>query len=246
MNEKFFQIITDTNNELEVYEQGAKTFLTLSGNIILGDFIRGDGKHGITHPCTPIFGPDRKNIYGLNQHGNMRNEKCDVEEQNNQIVITHNLTDEGFPKGLFIKQKMKIEDGVYYFEMTHTNNGEETAALNTGEHCYFDAPQGFRGTIINGKDISELIENNYDGIAIDLLERNIIQIPGKPEYTLDQLGFKKAVVWVGKNPQTKEIDQTYVCIEPVEQDPFGDYFGSPESLLTPGQSRTCTFSLTAK
>lgn len=236
----------EEGNKICVDAFGAKTELMLQGMTILGTFKRGDNKDGVTHPCTPIFGPDRKNLYGLKQHGNMRNEKCEVEDQNNQLSITHNITDEGFPKGLVIKQKMKIEENVYYFEMIHTNNGEEAAALNAGEHCYFDAPEGFKGTLVNGKDISELIENNYDGIAIDLLERNTIQIPGKPEYTLDQQGFKKAVVWVGKNPTTHEIDQTYVCIEPVEQDPFGDYFGSPESLLTPGQSRSCTFSIASK
>lgn len=87
------------------------------------------------------------------------------------------------------------------------------------------------------------IEDNFDGITINLKETNSIKIPGKPEYVLKQQGFKKAVVWVGKNPETKEIDQTYVCIEPVEEDPFGDFFGSEGSLIMPGESRVVLLKL---
>jgi hypothetical protein len=42
------------------------------------------------------------------------------------------------------------------------------------------------------------------------------------------------MIWVGKNPETKEIDRSYVCIEPVENDPTGDFFGSTESMLERG------------
>lgn len=231
------------NGLLRVRSIGAKIEVSLRSIPLLGLFTRGDRKMGITHPCTPIFGPDRKNLYGLSQHGMMRNEVCQVKQEGNEIVVSHEIRDPGYPNGMRVEQRMQITDEIFSFVMTHTNRGEIEAAVNAGEHCYFDAPQGYRGTTINDQDITKLIEENYDGIAIDLKETNSIKIPGKPEYVLEQEGFQKAVVWVGKNPETKVIDQTYVCIEPVEDDPFGDFFGSPSSLITPRTSRSCRFSL---
>lgn len=238
-----FEIQTTKNDLIRVNPLGAKIEVVLNGNAILGSFLRGDGRQGVTHPCSPIFGPDRKNFYGLKQHGNMRNEACEVEKKDDSIVVSHLITDPGYPSGMKVEQVMRLIDGAFSFEMTHTNTGDMVAAVNSGEHCYFDAPLGFEGTKVNGQDITQLIKNNYDGIAIDLNESNSIQIPGKPEYILEQQGFKKAVVWVGKNPETKEIDKTYLCIEPVEDDPFGEFFGTTPSLVIPGKNRRAMFNL---
>ncbi len=234
---------TPTKDQLLVDPSGAKINLTLKGTLIFGSFNRGDGKIGMTHPCTPIFGPDGKNIYGLKQHGNMRNEDCEVLEVEDSVIVTHTISDEGYPRGMKVKQIMHIKDGSFSCAVVHTNAGDEKAAVNSGEHCYFDAPQGYEGTTINGRDITSLIENNWDGIAIDLQENNTIQIPGKPEINLTQNGLQKAMVWVGKNPESKEIDKTYICIEPVERDPNSDFFGSEESMIYPGKSRSIMFRL---
>jgi galactose mutarotase-like enzyme len=234
---------TATGDMLRVNPEGAKVEVTLAGTHILETLTRGDGKQGATHPCTPIFGPDRKHLYGLKQHGNMRNELCDVTQDVDGVHVLHTITDSGYPKGIQVQQIMNVANGAFHFTMTHANAGVEAIAVNAGEHCYFAAPQGFAGTTVNGVDITAFIKDNYDGIAIDLKETNSIKISGKPAYTLKQEGLKKAVVWVGKNPETKEIDQTYICIEPVEDDPFGDFFGSPASLLAPGKNRSFTFTL---
>jgi galactose mutarotase-like enzyme len=240
------EIQSSDGDILRVHPQGAKLELTLNGTVILGSFARGDGKTGITHPCTPIFGPDKNNLYGLKQHGNMRNEVCDVKKIVDNVVVTHTITDQGYPEGMLLKQVMGIEDGVFSMVMIHTNTGKTKAAVNTGEHCYFDAPQGYKGTKLNGEDLSSLVEENWDGIAVPLKDTNIIEIPGKPTIELTQNGFNKAMVWVGKNPDSKAIDQTYICIEPVEENPAGSYFGSKQSYLMPGQSRSVMFSLALK
>lgn len=233
----------ENQNLLTVDSNGAKITVALGGVIVLGSYTRGDGKQGVTHPCTPIFGPDRNNLYGLKQHGSMRNEECLVNQVDDHYIVSHIITDPGYPSGVKVEQVMSVKDGMFTFEMTHTNTGVQPAPVNSGEHCYFDAPQGFVGTVVNGKDITDLIKNNYDGFAIDLQAQNSIQIPGKPEYILEQQGFKKAVVWVGKNPDTQEIDKNYICIEPVEDDPFGEFFGSPPSLISPKDQKVAKFSL---
>lgn len=240
------KLVHEPGDVLQVSPKGAKTVLTLQGIPILGSFERGDGKTGITHPCTPIFGPDRKNRFGLKQHGNMRNEIVTVTSIADSIMVSHTITDAGYPKNVIVKQIMSIEDGVFTFVMIHTNAGKEEVVVNAGEHCYFDAPQGYQGTKINGRDITQLIEENVDGIAIDLQNTNIIQIPGKPEIVLEQNGFLNAMIWVGRNPNTKAIDTKYVCIEPVEGDPTGNFFGSKKSKIPVGQSRSAMFSLQIK
>lgn len=243
MKSDFVESKNTKGDVLWVSPHGAKIELKLGGIDILGSFARGDGKQGVTHPCTPIFGPDRNELYRLKQHGNMRNELIDVKQIADNIIVTHRITDIGYPEGMLVKQVMGIEDGVFSLVMIHTNTGKTKSALNIGEHCYFDAPQGYKGTKVNGVDITSLIEENWDGKAIELKDLNIIEIPGKPVIELTQNGFHKAMIWVGKNPDSKEIDKTYVCIEPVEENPAGTYFGSKQSYLLPGQSRSGMFSL---
>lgn len=243
MANREFVEIKEKDDILRVESKGAKLTLILYGTPILGSFARGDGKTGVTHPCTPVFGPDRNNLYGLKQHGAMRNEKVSVLHVADNIIVSHQIADDGYPKGVNVKQIMGIEDGSFSLVMIHTNNGTEEAAINSGEHCYFVAPQGYKGTKVNGKEISKLIEDNYDGFPIALEETNTIQIPGQPEIMLRQNGFGYAMLWVGKNPETKAIDQTYVCIEPVEGNPTSHFFGSMRSKLQPGQSRSAMFTI---
>lgn len=237
-----FAIQNKEKDALRVDSHGAKITLILRGTPILGSFTRGDGKTGMTHPCTPIFGPDRNKLYGLQQHGNLRNEEVSIEHVADNVIISHEITDAGYPQGVTVKQIMGVENGAFSLVMMHTNAGTEDAAINAGEHCYFVAPQGYKGTTINGQDISKLVEEHADGFAIELQETNTIVIPGQPEVTLKQNGFHYAMLWVGKNA-AGELDQTYVCIEPVEGDPTGNFFGSDDSRLRPTQTRSAMFSI---
>src|SRR5882757_8112468 len=144
-----FEIKNNEEDALRVDTEGAKIALSLRDVPILGTFTRGDGKNGMTHPCTPIFGPDRKALYGLKQHGNMRNETVSLQHVADTVIVSHNITDEGYPKGVNVKQIMGIENGSFSFVMIHTNSGSEDVAINSGEHCYFVAPEGYKGTRIN-------------------------------------------------------------------------------------------------
>lgn len=239
------EAFTNKGDFLDINPAGAKLTLKLGGNLILTSVLRGDGKQGITHPCSPIFGPDVNSVYGIAQHGNMRNELNEVNKGNqNEINITHEVTDEGYPKGMKVTQTIKLTEGGFSLSMTHRNTGNKAAAVNSGEHCYFDAPEGYTGTQVNNEDITELIEKNPRGTAIDLRNENTIKIPGKPELILKQKGFGKAMVWVGSDTEGKKYDQNYVCIEPMEQDP--KFFGKEESLIQPGGERTAYFSLELK
>lgn len=232
------------SDSLTVEPVGARKLLTIAGQSVLTKITRGDGKVGSTHPCTPIFGPDRNKLYGLNQHGNTRNEPCQVTQTSDTTInISHPITDPGYPQGVVFQQTVALQNGVFSVATAHTNTGTQPAAVNTGEHCYFDAPQGYSGTTVNGFDISDMIKNNIAGVPIELQATNTISIPGKPAYTLVQEGFSHVMLWVGEDPETRFKDSNYVCIEPVEANPNTDFFGSPASLLQPGERRLVWFSL---
>lgn len=228
---------------LTVNPLGARIKVNLGNTRILTSVTRGDGKLGETHPCTPIFGPaDKNNLYGLSQHGNMRSELCEITGAGSDtVVVSHKITDSPgrYPQGVRIEQQLNVGNGTFMLRMTHTNDGETEAPVNSGEHLYFAAPQGYRGTLINGKDVTSLIERDT---VIPLETSNIIEIPGLPRLTLTQEGLHFAMLWVGRNAQG-QMDKDYVCIEPVEGDPSGSYFGSSESMIQPHISRTAQFTI---
>jgi galactose mutarotase-like enzyme len=224
---------------------GGRIRVTLNNTEVLTSITRGDGKLGETHPCTPIFGPDRNDLYSLSQHGNMRNELCEVarvsEADGDVAIVAHTITDspDRYPHGVRVEQRLGVKDGVFMLRMTHVNDGEMAAPVNGGEHCYFAAPQGYLGTLINGKDVTALI--GADSV-IPLEASNIINISGLPELVLVQDGFHFVALWVGRNAQD-QTDRNYVCIEPIEGDPRGSYFGSSESMIQPHASRVAQFSI---
>jgi len=239
------EIHSPQRDSLRVDSMGGRITLKLGDVQILTSVTRGDGKKGETHPCTPIFGPDKNNLFGLSQHGNMRNEQCvatKVSESGNEtVIVTHDIADapSSYPQGVKVEQQFSVKDGKFTFRMTHTNNGEEEAPVNSGEHLYFSAPQGFERTLINDVNVTDLIKNDT---AIRIGASSIIKIPGLPELVLDQVGFNYVMLWVGKNADGQP-DGDYVCIEPVEGDPE-NFFGSDESMIPPhGGSRTAWFSI---
>jgi galactose mutarotase-like enzyme len=230
---------------LTIDSLGGRVRLVLGNTPILTSVKRGDGKLGETHPCTPIFGPDRNDLFGLSQHGDMRKSLCEVEKEGEDaVIITHDITDspDRYPQGVKAEQRLSIKDGVFTLRMVHKNAGEKPAPVNAGEHLYFAAPQGYRGVLINGKDITVLIEADT---AIPLEAVSTIAIPGLPELALKQEGFNFIMLWVGEDASGQR-DGNYVCIEPVEENPSGSYFGSSESMIQPGSSRAAEFSISIK
>lgn len=200
--------------------------LNLDGQKILFNGLRGDGKVGVTHPCTPNFGKDSTD-YGLPQHGPMRNSECKILiDEENHKKFEYDIIHEKYPAGMNATQEFLLSDDKFTLETIHTNNSGSDLPLNFGEHCYFDAPAGWDGVEVNGVDITDLVKTNG---TIKLLDKNIIKIPGKKEIVLEQEGLDFAVVWTYQNPDTKEFDKNYVCIEPLMR-PV-DIFGKPESML---------------
>ncbi len=256
------EVRTDRGDVLRVDPMGGRIAeVTLGNTLILGSFIRGDGKVGNTHPCTPLFDEDKKKVYGLKRHGETRGEMGDVRLVDGKIVTSHVITDEDYPSDVLFEQEMGIEkvgeDSVFTYLMRHINNGDKEAAEISGVHNYMNAPNGYKGTTINGEDVTEGIERNEDGFIIDLRETNIIVIPGKngekpTKIELKQKGFEKAGIWVGRkrdvdgniiiDDEGKEVlDEDYIAIEPVKADPAG--FGSKGSMIQPNETRTASFTL---
>lgn len=204
--------------------------LSLGRQKILFNGLRGDGKAGVTHPCTPNFGKDTTG-YGLPQHGPMRNSECKViVNEENHKKLEYDIVHDKYPEGMNVVQDFLLQDEKFILETIHTNNSDQVLPLNFGEHCYFDAPNGWDGVEVNGVDITDLVKTNG---TIKLLDKNIIKIPGKKEIILEQVGLDFAVVWCYQNSDTKEFDKNYVCIEPLMR-PV-DSFGKPESIVKPGE-----------
>lgn len=228
-------------NKMKINSLGAKIEdVILNDKKIFFCGLRGDGKLGVTHPCTPNFGKDESGL-NLPQHGPMRNSECIIlENEPNHQKLTYTIVHENFPKGVLVNQKFSLENNTFIVETTHTNNSQTQVPINFGEHCYFDAPNGWFGTKVNGQDITELIKTNE---TIKLNKKNIIQIPGKSDLLLEQEGLEYAVVWVYQNPETKEFDNNYVCIEPLMNKV--ETFGEKESLVLPDKTiySKLTFSL---
>lgn len=214
--------------------------LVLDGFPILVSVERGDGKKASTHPCTPIFGPETTTSFGLSQHGAMRNSLCEVKYENGRKVELWHAIDEGeYPKGITVKQTFELVDNSFQVMTFHWNNGEETAPVNFGEHLYWNAPYGWEGLEINGKDVTETVKK--DGI-IPLGSKTSIKIPGMPEVILGQINLPYANLWAYQDPETGLYDTHYVCIEPIQYRP--EEFGTQKTMIE-GASRTKAGGLTA-
>ena len=236
--------LTQKSSKLTVEHTGARKILELNGEKILTKITRGDGKTGSTHPCTPIFGPDRNNLYVLNQHGDTRNQPTKVTKtSDNQITITHQINDQGYPSGVTIEQILTLSHCELILKTNHSNSGQKPTFLNYGEHCYFDAPKGFQGTKLNNQDLTDMIKNHKDGVPLPLKPKNTITIPGKPTITLTQKNMNHCMIWVGTSPDLRTKDSNYICIEPVEHNPNSDFFGSADSQIKPSQNRMVEFSI---
>lgn len=238
------EILQPMESRMTINPKGARIEnLTIKGTEALTLVIRGDGKAGSSHPCTPIFGPETTTSYGLPQHGPMRNDDCKVEEQSpDKVVISDEINGGTYPKGLLVRQVFEIKNNVFSVETTHGNKGTENAPVNFCEHFYWNAPKGFEGLTINGIDVTGLVKN--DGL-VDALETNEIKIPGLPAIILSQNGFKFFNLWVYKD-QDGKCDDNYVCIEPTEGKPDSDFFGSEESMIAPNASRLTRIIISCK
>jgi D-hexose-6-phosphate mutarotase len=121
-----FEILDSKSGKLSVQRLGAKiTNLTLSGVSVLGKFLRGDSKYAETHPCTPVFGPDKVG-FGLPQHGPVRNtlwEIVDYKYDRGLIVLQNRIQGGSYPQGMPVTQEFVLQNGEFCLTTTHKNEG---------------------------------------------------------------------------------------------------------------------------
>ncbi|MDO8620712.1 MAG: hypothetical protein Q7R31_00285 [Candidatus Levybacteria bacterium] len=209
--------------------------LTLKGQKILTKVRRADLTQASTHPCIPIFGPETTTRFGIPQHGSARKKDFDVSIVEGHIILSQEIVDGQYPKGLSIRQVHSLSEEEYSLTTIVSNSSTEALPVNFAEHFYWDTPGGWGGLIINGKDVEDIVRR--DGAIPALKGKNVIHIPLRREIILDAKGFSILQLWTGKNPEGK-FDQHYVCIEPAEGNPAENFFGSKDSMIKPQQSRT--------
>src|SRR3989344_2048016 len=233
--------ILSGNDKLSVNNHGALIEeLALDGVKILTTVQRGDGKKASTHPCSPIFGSEK--LYGLPQHGPMRNDRTIMLKQKDGVTFDYDIKGGKYPYGMRVRQEIRIGNETFFLYTRHINTSNQEIPVNFGEHLYWDAPDGWLGLRVNGVDVTDLVKQNG---MIDLLPENEILIPGKPPISLKQTGLNKAVLWAYEDADGN-FDQGYVCIEPVEGEPLSGFFGSKESMINAGISRSTSLEISIK
>jgi len=220
------------DNLFEINTHGGRiNCLLLKGAKIFFHGLRGDRKIGSTHPCSPNFGKDPTNS-GLPQHGPIRESDLIIKNQTTEsIELEKEIIHPSYPQGVIFNQRISLQNNGLSIITTHTNNNAKPVPVNFGEHCYWAAPDGCQGIRINKSDVTESVKANK---TIMLLASNIIEIPGQPAITLEQTGLNYAVLWSYQNPETKEFDNSYVCIEPLQRSV--ETFGKEESMIQSGKS----------
>lgn len=215
-------------NSMRINPFGARIEEVVLGGVpILVSVTRGDGKVGSTHPCTPIFGPEKTTSFGLSQHGAMRNSLCEVLTENNKGVTFRHMINEGtYPQGVRVDQRIELLDDAFHVTTFHWNKGKKRAPVNFAEHLYWATPKGWEGLKINGEDVTQQVK---DDEVIPLIGLNTIEIPGQPKMILGINGFEVVNLWAYKD-ETGKYDTHYVCIEPVEKNPKTFPFGSEKTM----------------
>lgn len=223
------------NNSLSINPHGARIEeLVLDGQRIFTSVKRGDGKDASTHPCIPIFGPERTTSFGLPQHGSARNKDFKSKVSDFDIQLSQDIEDEKYPIGLTFDQRHTLAYGKYYLTTATLNNGDRALPVNFAEHFYWSTPNGWEGLMVNGVDVTDKVKNDS---AIEILPENNIIIPKQRPIILNQKGFSIFQLWAYKNPKTGEYDKNYVCIEPAEGNPVKNFFGSQRSMIKPHKLR---------
>lgn len=210
----------------------------LEGHKVLGTYPRIDGKIGATHVCTPNFADEGTRAYGLPSHGPVRAMPWAMCANDGRMLEIRLVTDPlpAYPAPLEVTQRFEFAQSSAHDVFLHTvsvkNVGHVEVPVNIAIHNYFNTPHGWKGTRMNERDITEEISTDK---YFEAQRENVIAFPGAPEILLATENVAHFMVWTGRKDEV--YDSAYACIEPVYQlDPT--YFGSPESMLQPGEERT--------
>lgn len=224
---------TAGTSELIFNPQGSRIeLLVLKGHEISSIVTRGDGSQASGHPCAPNFDEDTAG-FGFKRHGVARDSLATVTELTLSSISTEvQIKKRGYPSLLFRQYYSLFPDHLDIDTYTE-NIGRAAAPVNTGNHPYFNSPEGWEGTTLNGQDVSEVIRN--DGIVM-WQTRNDLVIPGGPKIILEQSGLPVANLWTGRN-ERGELDRHYFTVSSVEGNFREGFFGSDASLIPPRNSR---------
>jgi galactose mutarotase-like enzyme len=230
-------ILKNKNWKLEIDLNGGRIVeLEYNNKTILGTFARIDGKIGNAHVCVPNFGYEGIEEYKMPFHGPARSKLWEIKENDKKgaIIIFCNLENfEKYPGKLYVEQEFILNDGLKQIVRVK-NIGKDEAPVNVAIHNYFNAPNGWENLKINGVKVENIVKaDDY----IFTKKENEVLITGLKPMSLILNGMNWIRLWTARKQYDGQIlyDQEYVCIEPTVG--RGDYFGSEESLLRPGETR---------
>jgi galactose mutarotase-like enzyme len=207
--------------------------LTYRKELILGTFDRKDGKKSNTHVCTPNFNREGTKEYGLPVHGPPRNTIWQVKTDDRTYFSIYCIVPatDLYKAGLYVEQVFELRPGLFKQTVVVENTQGSKVPVNIGIHNYWAVPHGWKGTRLNGCDISRLVETNGQR---ELRKSNTVRFPDGRRFRLQTKGFEDVKLWAA--PDNNGVyDDAYVCIEPVLS--LGtDYFGSKQSMLGEGKS----------
>lgn len=215
--------------------------LTHKGIRVFGTYSRIDGKVGNTHICVPSFDKEGQEKYGLPFHGLVRNTQWNIKNQSTSSIAISCKTPLSnlYPAELSVEQEFMLEkDFIHTIRITHVEGKD--VPVNIACHYYWDTPQGWKMTTLNGQDVREKIETNG---YTDLKKNNIVIFP-RASYRMRSNNFHSAVLWTsfkGNDEGKKQFNTDFCCIEPVIQWP--GYFDSEKSILSPGKTVSASISL---
>ncbi|HOR02055.1 MAG TPA: hypothetical protein PKZ92_02240 [Candidatus Woesebacteria bacterium] len=182
--------------------------LVKNGQGILGTFERIDGKTGNTHVCVPNFASEGVEKFGFVFHGPFRN----------SLWEKLNQTDEGLEircqiDGLEVRQKFELGEK-FSHKIAVVNNSSSKQRVNVAVHNYWETKNGWRGTKLNGIDVSQGFVTNPE---IELKQKNRIEFSGQKPIIWQVNNFKVVKLWTAFKEENGEkvYDQEYVCLEPV-------------------------------
>ncbi len=221
-------------------EGGRISSLSHKDVIVLGTYNRMDGKKGNSHLCVPSFDKEGQEKYLLPFHGYVRNLTWNTETitRNSLVISCKTPSSETYPAELFVEQEFELTD-VFTHTIRIIHKRGNAVPVNIGCHYYWDTPQGWHKSLLNGKPIDDKIENNgYSPLEKD----SIIAFP-HARYELKTTDFHSVMLWTSfKTDQNKkEYSDNFCCIEPILGWP--GFFGSKQSIITPGSAISASIQI---
>lgn len=159
-----------------------------------------DKVRGGSHPCFPHFGPASK--VNLPQHGFARDEKWEVVESKEDIIVLklENQYDEW--KDVVAKITYKLEDDTFTTKLLVENNGDEDIFVTPGFHPYFTY-ENINEILLNNKKF-ELKKDLVDSYFVDGVKNFETS---KYKLTFSTKNLDKFIIWTS-------FSDEFLCVEP--------------------------------